>query len=142
MHRLGIDLGGTKIEGVVLNESGEQIFRERIPTEQEKGYEHILRQIKSLYGSMVEKIKVKPHTLGMGTPGAISHRTGVLKNSNTECLRGRFSRQEVRKLLGHKIAMENDANCFALAEALYGAGKGNDLVFGVIMGTGCGGGIV
>ncbi len=142
MHRLGIDLGGTKIEGVVLNEMGEQIFRERIPTEQEKGYEHILRQIKLLYNLMVKKIKSKPHTLGMGTPGAISHRTGMLKNSNTACLRGRFSTQEAEKLLGHKIALENDANCFALAESLYGAGKGNDLVFGVIIGTGCGGGIV
>ena len=142
MYRLGIDLGGTKIEGAILNGTGEPIFRERFATEQEKGYEHILSQIKRLYDSMVEKIKSKPHSLGMGTPGAISHRTGALKNSNTECLRGRFSTGAVEKLLGHKVLLENDANCFALAESLRGAAKGKDLVFGVIMGTGCGCGMV
>lgn len=142
MYRLGIDLGGTKIEGVVLDSNGKILFRERVATEQEKGYEHILAKIKALYDLMFQKIEGAPHTFGIGTPGVVSHRTGLLKNSNTACLRGRLSVAELERLLSRKTAMQNDANCFALAEATYGAGRGKNLVFGVIMGTGCGGGIV
>jgi len=142
MNRIGIDLGGTKIEGVVLDASGKELFRSRIATERNKGYEHILERIHSLYGILKEKIGGESHTLGIGTPGAVSYKTGFLKNSNTVCLSGRLSVADLEKTLGKKLAIENDANCFALAETMAGAGKGKKLVFGVIMGTGCGGGIV
>jgi len=142
MYRIGIDLGGTKIEGIVLDESGKEIFRKRISTEKEKGYSQILNNIKSLYETLAESIGGKEHTLGMGTPGALSLRTRLLKNSNTVCMNGKPVKDDVEKLIGRTFEMQNDANCFAMAEAIYGAGKGKDMVFGVIMGTGCGGGIV
>ena len=141
-YRIGIDLGGTKIEGVVLDTAGQEIIRKRISTERERGYQHILGKIKSLHDELVAAVSGQPTTFGIGTPGAISPRTGLLKNSNTVCLIGQPLKADLEKLLGRKIAMQNDANCFALAEALLGAGKGKNLVFGVIMGTGCGGGIV
>ena len=140
--RIGIDLGGTKIEGVVLDAAGEQLFRKRIATQQEGGYEHILSRIKLLYDELAEDIENTTHTFGIGTPGAVSPRTGFLKNSNTPCLNGRPLKPELEKILGRPVEMQNDANCFAMAEALHGAGRGHKMVFGVIMGTGCGGGIV
>jgi len=142
MYRIGIDLGGTKIEGIVLDASGQELFRKRIPTESEKGYRHILSRIKSLRDELNADVKDQPYTFGIGTPGAISPKTGLLKNSNTVCMNGQPVKADLEKLLGHKIQIENDANCFAMAEALYGAGKDKKMVFGVIMGTGCGGGIV
>ncbi len=142
MHKLGIDLGGTKIEGIILDARNQEIFRQRIPTEQEKGYDHILNNIKTLYGRMVASIRGGNHTFGIGTPGAISPGTGLLKNSNTQCLNNQPLRQDLERLLTRKIAIQNDANCFAMAEAISGAAAGQDMVFGVIMGTGCGGGIV
>jgi len=142
MFRIGIDLGGTKIEGIVLDESGKELFRKRIETQQEKGYRHILNRIKELHGELAAQIKNQPHTFGIGAPGAISPRTGLMKNSNTLCLNGQSVKSDMENLLGRKIEIQNDANCFAMAEALHGAGKGKKLVFGVIMGTGCGGGIV
>lgn len=142
MFRLGIDLGGTKIEGIVLDENGKECFRKRIPTAQEKGYSHILNKIKEMYNLLVSHIDGKEHTFGIGTPGALSVRTKLLKNSNTVCMNGRLLKADLERILNRKIAIQNDANCFALAEALYGAGKGKDLVFGVIMGSGCGGGII
>lgn len=142
MFRLGIDMGGTKIEGIVLDENGEEHFRKRIPTEQEQGYDHILNNITSLVSDLVASFDGDEHTLGIGTPGAVSRNTGFLKNSNTVCLNGMPVKSDLEKLIGRDISIQNDANCFAMAEAIYGAGKGKDLVFGVIMGTGCGGGIV
>ena len=142
MFRVGIDLGGTKIEGIVLDESGRELFRKRIETQKEHGYRHILQRTQTLYRALVETFGNEPHTFGMGTPGAISPRTGLLKNSNTLCLNGQPLKADLEQLLGRKFQIENDANCFALAEALRGAGKGKALVFGVILGTGCGGGIV
>ncbi len=142
MYQLGIDLGGTKIEGVVLDHRGHELFRQRIPTEQEKGYGHITKNIKTLYNLMVRRIPAEEHTLGIGTPGAISHKTGLLKNSNTLCLNNRPLKKDLERILDKVLVIENDANCFALAEALLGAGKGHPMVFGVIMGTGCGGGVV
>jgi fructokinase len=142
MYRIGMDLGGTKIEGIVLDDSGGEIFRKRIETQQEGGYQHILNRIQGLYGELAGQIQGKGHTFGIGTPGAISPKTGLLKNSNTVCLNGQPVKADLEKLLGRKIEIQNDANCFAMAEALHGAGRGNALVFGVIMGTGCGGGIV
>ncbi|HTV41586.1 MAG TPA: ROK family protein [Candidatus Sulfotelmatobacter sp.] len=142
MFRIGIDLGGTKIEGIVLDSQGAEIFRKRIDTQQEGGYRHILERIASLYRELVTAIGSGEHTFGIGTPGAVSPRTGQLKNSNTVCLNGQPFKTDLQNILGRAIAMQNDANCFAMAETLYGAGRGNQLVFGVIMGTGCGGGIV
>ena len=142
MFRLGIDLGGTKIEGIVRDEQGNECFRKRISTEQEQGYAHILDRIKTLYGLMVDACDGKEHTIGIGTPGALSLRTGLLKNSNTVCMNGKPLKDDLEQRLGRKIAIQNDANCFAMAEALFGAGKGKDIVFGVIMGSGCGGGII
>ena len=142
MFRLGIDLGGTKIEGVVLDREGSVCFRHRIPTEREKGYEHILDNLAGLYRQMLEEIKHEAHTLGLGTPGAISPRTGLLKNSNTVCMNGKPFKHDLEQRLGRPIEIQNDANCFAMAEAAMGAGLGKEMVFGVIMGTGCGGGLV
>jgi fructokinase len=141
-HRIGIDLGGTKIEGVVLDPGGREVIRKRIPTERERGYRHILDRLKALHDELAAAVPGQPTTFGIGTPGAISPRTGLLKNSNTVCMNGQPVRRDLEHLLGRQIEIQNDANCFALAEALMGAGKGKNLVFGVIMGTGCGGGIV
>jgi fructokinase len=119
MFRIGIDLGGTKIEGIALEEGGRELFRKRIETQQEHGYRHILNRTQALYAELAERIRGKPHTFGIGTPGAISPRTGLLKNSNTVCLNGRPLRTDLEQILGRKIAIQNDANCFALAEALH-----------------------
>jgi fructokinase len=142
MYRIGIDLGGTKIEGVVLDADGREITRQRIPTERDRGYQHILSRLKSLHDDLLAATAGQPTTFGIGTPGAISPRTGLLKNSNTVCLNGQPVKADLEKLLDRPVAIQNDANCFAMAEARLGAGQGRKLVFGVIMGTGCGGGIV
>ncbi len=140
-HRIGIDLGGTKIEGVVLDANHQPLFRQRVATEAEHGYEHILARITNLAGALRANAPTCA-ALGIGTPGAISTVDGTMKNSNTTCLNGRDLRGDLERTLGLPIVMENDANCFALAEAMAGAGRGAGLVFGVIMGTGVGGGIV
>jgi fructokinase len=140
--RFGVDLGGTKIEGVILDAERKVTFRERMATEQEGGYRHILNNISTLYGRMTRAVAGAAHTFGIGTPGAISTQTGLMKNSNTLCLNGQPLLQDLRALLGRDLDIQNDANCFAQAEATLGAGTGKQMVFGVIMGTGCGGGIV
>jgi fructokinase len=140
--RIGIDLGGTTIEGIVLDANGRELIRKRVDTRANEGYPAILNRIKSLYDELRSNAGGAPHTFGIGTPGAISPRTGLLKNSNTTCLNGQPMKNDLERLLARPIAIQNDANCFALAEALHGAGRGKSLVFGVIMGTGCGGGIV
>jgi fructokinase len=142
MYKIGLDLGGTKIEGIVLDENLNELFRKRISTEQEKGYAKILDNISGLYKELCTQVNNQSHTFGIGTPGAISLRTGLMKNSNTTCLNGKPFKADLEKKLGRKIAIENDANCFAMAEAIKGAGRDRDMVFGVIMGTGCGGGLV
>jgi len=142
VFRIGIDLGGTKIEGIVLDAGGKELLRKRVETQQEKGYAHILNRVKELHDELAAHIQGQAHTFGIGTPGAISPRTGLLKNSNTVCMNGRPLKTDLERVLGRKIEIQNDANCFAMAEALHGAGLGKKLVFGVIMGTGCGGGIV
>jgi fructokinase len=142
IHKIGIDLGGTKIEGVLLNPDGGEVARKRIATERDQGYQHILNRLKLVHDELEALVPGKPTTFGIGTPGALSPRTGLLKNSNTVCMNGMPVKTDLEKMLGRKIEIQNDANCFAMAEALMGAGKGKKLVFGVIMGTGCGGGIV
>jgi fructokinase len=141
MLRFGIDLGGTKTEGVVLDAEGHARFRERVATDS-SSYDAVLAGVQALYRRMAAAAGDAPHTLGIGTPGAVSARTGLLKNSNTVCLNGMPVARDLRARLGRDFAIENDANCFALAEALHGAGRGKRVVFGVILGTGCGGGIV
>ena len=142
MYRIGIDLGGTKIEGIALDQPGAELARRRIDTEAGGGPQHIIARISSLYAGLVHTLDDAPHTLGIGTPGAISRKTGLLKNSNTVCLNGQPLDKMLEAALHHPLRVENDANCFALAEAQHGAGRSHGLVFGVILGTGCGGGIV
>ena len=141
MLRIGIDLGGTKTEGIVINEAGKMLYRERRPTPQDRGYHAILKNIHALVLELEEKAG-QSCRVGIGTPGAISTRTGCLKNSNTVCLNGKPVKDDLEKILSRPIRLANDANCFALSEALDGAGQGAGVVFGVIMGTGVGGGIV
>jgi fructokinase len=140
-HNIGIDLGGTKIECIVL-ESQKEIFRDRILTESEKGSDHILNQIHQIYQKAILFIDNQKHTLGICTPGSISPDTNLLRNSNTTCLNGLPFKKILEDKLDHSLSIENDANCFALAEAVMGAGQDHEFVFGVIMGTGCGGGFI
>ena len=139
--RVGIDLGGTKVEGVVLDDDSRVIERRRIPTESERGYEHIVERVGTL---AIDLLGEAPGSMavGIGTPGAVSAKTGLMKNCNTVCLNGRDLLHDLERRIGHPIRLENDANCFALAEAWLGAAIGADVVFGVILGTGVGGGIV
>lgn len=139
MNRIGIDLGGTKIEGIILDESFEIIDRKRLPTPY-NDYKEIVNCIIGLVNEL--KIKTTDVTIGICTPGTISKHSGLIKNSNTQCLIGKPLKKDLEKALGQNISMENDANCFAMAESKMGAGKNFEIVFGVIMGTGVGGGIV
>ena len=141
-YRIGIDLGGTKIESAVLDSNNNILFRERIFTQSHLGSDHILNQINNIYKMATKSIKNEAHTLGIASPGSISKKTQLLRNSNTLCLNGLPLKLNIEEKLNKKIAIENDANCFALAEATLGAGKEYPCVFGVIMGTGCGGGFV
>jgi fructokinase len=141
MLRFGIDLGGTKTEGAILDGDGRERFREREATDS-SSYEAVLAGVERVYRRMCADAGDAPHTLGVGTPGAVSHRTGLLKNSNTTCLNGMPLARDLRARLARELAIMNDANCFALAEALLGAGRDKRVVFGVIIGTGCGGGLV
>ena len=139
--RIGIDLGGTKTEGVVMDAAGDIVFRERRATPVRLGYEAVLANAAALVQTLEHRTGVSC-SVGFGTPGALSRLTGNLKNSNTVCLNDRAVKQDLERLLGRVIRVENDANCFALSEALDGAGQGYGVVFGVIMGTGVGGGVV
>ena len=139
--RIGIDLGGTKIEGVVLDRNGGELLRRRVDTRQAEGYWAILQSIERLVETLQAEVGCGC-TVGIGTPGAISTVTGRMKNSNTVCLNGQPLLEDLQALLDRPLRIANDANCFALSEALDGAGKGYGVVFGVIMGTGVGGGIV
>jgi predicted NBD/HSP70 family sugar kinase len=144
-HKWGIDLGGTKIEGVIMDSTrpGEALYRLRRETGATLGYEHILSQIEGVISDLETASGFsRPSKFGIGTPGAIEPSTGLLKNSNTTCLNGRPIAQDLERLAGTQIFMANDANCFALAEAVIGAGAGASVVFGVILGTGAGGGVV
>lgn len=142
MFKIGIDLGGTKIETIILNSEGAEVYRNRVLTLQERGYAAIVTTLAECYSNAVTVIDNKAHTFGIGTPGSVSHKTGLMKNSNTLCLNGKPIIKDLQRLINRPVAIENDANCFAMAEAAVGAGKGHAVVFGVIMGTGCGGGVV
>lgn len=138
--RIGIDLGGTKIEAIALDERGVERHRLRIPTP--KGdYAAILKAIAGLVGDIESKLGQKA-TVGVGIPGAISPASGLVKNANTVVLIGHPLHRDLGRLLDREVRVANDANCFALSEATDGAGAGGTVVFGVIIGTGVGGGIV
>ena len=141
MNRIGIDLGGTKIEGILTDENYKTITRKRISTNQEEGYNSILESIKNLILEFVQESNDKV-SIGVCTPGALSLSSGLIKNSNTQCLIGKDLQNDLKNILHYNVSIENDANCFALAEAKLGAGRNSNLVFGVIMGTGVGGGII
>ena len=141
MNKIGIDLGGTKIEGILTDENYQIITRKRIPTNQDEGYNSILESIKNLVLELVQESDDKV-SIGICTPGALSLDSGLIKNSNTQCLIGNDLQNDLKNILHNKVSIENDANCFALAETKLGAGKDANLVFGVIMGTGVGGGII
>lgn len=147
MKLWGIDLGGTKIECAVLDtdKNLDVVARMRLPTESANGYEHILSQIKKLIDMVSGEVQEKPSKVGFATPGVLEPDSQLMKNSNTICLNGQPLKADLEKVLGIPVQLANDANCFALAEALMGAGKdypGAEVVFGVIMGTGVGGGLV
>jgi fructokinase len=138
---VGIDLGGTKVEGVVLDAEQRPLLRRRVATESEQGYLHIVERVGELADELLA-LASPCRTVGVGTPGAVSSRTGRMKNCNTLCLNGEDLPADLARRLGRQVIVENDANCFTLAEAAAGAGRGASVVFGVIMGTGVGGGIV
>ncbi len=144
----GIDLGGTKIEGVILESAANPkvLYRERISTEADKGYEHIVNQLVKMVEMMRSDAGYSSDRIGFATPGTLDPQLGVMKNCNTTALNGKPLKKDLEKLLNVQVYMANDANCFALAETRLGVVKEKfpnaQVVFGVIMGTGVGGGLV
>ena len=138
--RIGIDLGGTKIEAIALDDGGNTLIRRRVPTPAGNYY----RTVEAI-GALVDGIErelTQTATVGVGSPGAISPTTGLIKNANSTILNGRPLDNDLARRLHRPIRLENDANCFALSEAIDGAGQHEQVVFGVILGTGVGGGLV
>ena len=138
--RLGVDLGGTKIEILALDESGNELLRKRRSTPR-NDYRATIDSIKQLVIDVEHELD-KKGSVGIGTPGSLSPATGLLRNCNSTCLNGKPFKQDLEKALGREIRMTNDANCFALSEATDGAAAGENIVFGVIVGTGCGAGVI
>lgn len=141
----GIDLGGTKIEGALVRRDQPDAaqVRVRVPTESAKGYQHILDQVARLVAQLEAQSGTKrPPCIGIGTPGNLDPKTRLLHHSNTQCLNGRPFSDDLAAALGTGVHLANDANCLALAEATLGVARGYRTVFGMILGTGVGGGIV
>jgi len=144
----GIDLGGTKIEGVILESitNPTPLVRTRVDTEATKGYDHIIGQIAKLVANMESQSGLKPAAIGIGTPGVLDPTLQVMKNCNTVVLNGKPLKRDLEKAMGLRLEIANDANCFALAETHWGVvhekAPGAKVVFGIIIGTGVGGGIV
>ena len=138
--RIGVDLGGSKIELLALEDSGREVLRRRVATPQ-GDYAATLRSISSLVLDAENELGAKA-SVGVGMPGALSRVTGLVKNANSTCLIGHDLKGDLEKTLDREIRIENDANCFALSEAMDGAGQEDEVVFGVILGTGVGAGIV
>jgi fructokinase len=141
--RIGVDLGGTKIEAIALDGDGEEILRRRVPSPR-GSYADTLRAIKHLVDDVeaAAGASAGTATVGVGIPGTISPATGLVKNANSIWLNGQPLAADLPALLGRPVRFANDANCFALSEATDGAGEGAAVVFGVIVGTGTGGGVV
>jgi fructokinase len=145
--RIGIDLGGTKTEIVALSDDGRECLRARRPTprsgDDARDYQATLQLLVDMITDAERELRCAGRaTVGIGTPGAVSAATGRIKNSNSVCLIGRPLREDLQRRLGREVRLANDANCFALSEATDGAGAGAAVVFGVILGTGVGGGVV
>jgi fructokinase len=142
-YRIGIDLGGTKIEILALDASGTERFRHRIPTPQ-GDYDATLDAMAALVRDTERSLGVAAGacTIGVGTPGSLSAVTGLLRNSNSVCLNDRPFKRDLEARIGREVRISNDANCFAVSEAQDGAAAGAHVAFGVILGTGVGGGIV
>ena len=138
--RIGIDLGGTKIEGIALSESGEELFRHRISTPQ-GDYRGTLQSINELTAKIETAVEASG-SIGICTPGSLSPAMGLMRNSNSVCMNGQAVLDDLQDLLQREIRIANDANCFALSEAADGVAKDAAVVFGVIIGTGTGAGIV
>ncbi|MDZ4715490.1 MAG: ROK family protein [Cytophagales bacterium] len=144
----GIDLGGTKAEGIVMGpgRTSEILFRDRVATGADKGYAHVLHQIQTLVGWMEKSVGVRPERIGIGTPGTRDKEKGLMRGCNSTCLNGRNMQEDLSELLGADVVIANDANCFALAEAQLGVVHEQfpnaATVFGIILGTGVGGGLV
>lgn len=139
-YRLGIDLGGTKTEVVVLNSHNKPVYRKRVATPADD-YDAILALLSNLVTEAESELG-QSLAVGIGTPGAISPRSGLLRNSNTICMNGRAFKDDLEKSLQRQVQIQNDANCFALSESIHGAGQNHAVVFGVIIGTGTGAGLV
>lgn len=139
--RMGIDLGGTKTEIIALSDSGVELLRRRRPTPS-KTYEEVVNHLINFIQAVETELGTQAKFIGIGMPGALSPATGLVKNANTTCLIGRPLNADLKIKLGRPVVLANDANCFALSEATDGAGAGSRVVFGVILGTGVGGGIV
>ena len=137
--KIGIDLGGTKTEAILLDNTGKEIFRKRI--EKIKNYKGTIEGIKLLVDE-IEKNYQKVESVGIGMPGIVSKETSLVKNANSIWLNGNPLKKDLTKYLNREVNIENDANCFALSEAVDGAGKDYKVIFGVIIGTGTGGGII
>ncbi|MET1084742.1 MAG: ROK family protein [Burkholderiales bacterium] len=140
MIRIGVDLGGTKIEVIALDAAGREVLRDRVPTPQ-GDYHGTITCIRDLV-TRIERQLGAQATVGIGTPGAVSLANGRIKNANSTWLNGGPFLADVNRALSRTVRVANDANCFALSEAVDGAGVGHRMVFGVILGTGVGGGIV
>ena len=138
--KIGIDLGGTKTEVAAFDEAGRERLRRREPTPG-GNYTATLTLIQTLIRDTEHQLGT-PATIGIGTPGAASPDTGLMRNCNSTCLNGKPLKDDLQHLLQREVRLSNDANCFALSEAVDGAGAGHRVVFGVILGTGCGGGLV
>jgi fructokinase len=140
--RIGIDLGGTKIEAAAVRGERDVLWRERVATPQ-GDYDGTVAAVAGLVSRLCADCALSPETpVGIGAPGSVSPVTGLQRNSNSTCLNGRPFAQDLERALGRRVRMANDANCFALAEAVAGAARGARVVFGVILGTGVGGGVV
>ena len=144
----GLDLGGTKIEGVILESAYniKVLERTRIATEGDQGYEHVLGRIQLLIDQMSAKTGLQPESIGLGTPGVLDPDLNTMKNCNSTSLNGKYLKKDLEKMLDMPVRMANDANCFAVAETCLGIVRDEmptaNVVFGTIMGTGVGGGIV
>jgi fructokinase len=140
---IGIDLGGSKIEGVIMDAQGGELVRRRAPTPS-GDYDATIAAVAGLVRGMEENLEAAgaPVPVGVGIPGAVSSATGLIKNANSTCLIGRALGRDLEQAIGRPVRLANDANCFTISEAVDGAGKGSDVVFGVILGTGVGGGVV
>ena len=138
--RIGVDVGGTKIEAIALDGEGRALSRRRVPSPRDD-YDAMVEAVRRLVVGLEDDLGERGD-VGVGTPGAVSRATGLIKNANSTVLNGRPFPRDLAGALGREVRVENDANCFALSEATDGAGAGHRMVFGVILGTGVGGGIV